>query len=106
MSGVAGPKPPSTKAGCKRLKSLASDSAGTSSRNTIVRETGEMIKGNALKKLTDEEIAERLPTPELMLQVDARRRILAVLDEQIQRIEKVVQARAGPCVRSSASCAR
>lgn len=61
-------------------------------QNTIARETGEMIKGNALKKLTDEEIAERLPTPELLLQVDARRRILAVLEEQIQRIEKVVQA--------------
>ena len=61
-------------------------------QNTIARETGEMIKGNALKKFTDEEIAERLPSPELLLQVDARRRVLAVLDEQIQRIEKVVQA--------------
>lgn len=60
-------------------------------QNTIARETGEMIKGNALKKLTDEEIAERLPSPEIWLQVDARRRILAVLDEQIQRIEKLIQ---------------
>lgn len=61
-------------------------------QNTIARETGEMIKGNALKKLTDEELAERLPSPETILQVDARRRVLAVLDKQIQRIEKVVQA--------------
>jgi transposase len=61
-------------------------------QNTIARETGEMVKGNALKKLTEEEIAERLPTPELVLQVDARRRVIAVLDEQIQRIEKLVQA--------------
>jgi len=61
-------------------------------QNTIARETGEMIKGNALKKLTDEQIAEQLPSPEIVLQVDARRQVLTVLDEQIQRIEKVIQA--------------
>lgn len=63
-------------------------------QNTIARETGEMIKGNALKKLCDDEIAERLTTPELVLQVDARRQVLAVLDEQILRIEKLLQAHA------------
>lgn len=62
-------------------------------QNVLARDTGEMVKGNALKRVTAEQVAEWLVTPELVLAVDSRLQVIAVLNEQIGRIEAAVRAR-------------
>ena len=62
-------------------------------QNVLARDTGEMIKGNALKRLTRDDVAERLGTPELVLAVESRLEVITVIDEQIARIEAAVRAK-------------
>jgi transposase len=61
-------------------------------QNLLARDTGKMFKGNELKRITAEQVAELLETPELVLAVESRLQVIAVLDEQIGRIEAAARA--------------
>lgn len=61
-------------------------------QNLLARDTGTMFKGNDLKRITVEQAADLLETPELVLAVETRLQVIAVLDEQIGRIEAAAQA--------------
>lgn len=63
-------------------------------QNVLARETGQTIKGNDLKSLSGEEAWERLSGPELGLALDSRLRLIAALDEEIDRLEGAALARA------------
>lgn len=62
-------------------------------QNVLARETGQMIKGNDLKAFTGEEVRERLASPELCLVLESRLRLIATLDEEIDRLEEAALAR-------------
>lgn len=62
-------------------------------QNVLARETGEMIKGNDLKAFTGEAVRERLASPELCLALETRLRLIATLDEEIDRLEEAALAR-------------
>jgi len=63
-------------------------------QNVLARETGQMIKGNDLKSFTGEAVRERLSSPELCLALDSRLRLIATLDEEINRLEAAALERA------------
>ena len=63
-------------------------------QNVLARETGQMIKGNDLKAFSGDGVRERLSSPELCLALDSRLRLIAVLDEEIDRLEEAALARA------------
>lgn len=63
-------------------------------QNVLARETGQMIKGSDLKAFTGEAVRERLATPELCLALDSRLRLIATLDEEIDRLEEAALQRA------------
>ena len=74
-------------------------------QNLLARDTGKMFKGNELKRITAEQVAELLETPERVLAVESRLQVIAALDEQIGASSR----RLGPtasCGRSTACCAR
>jgi transposase len=62
-------------------------------QNVLARETGQMIKGNDLKALSAEGIRERLSSPELCLALDSRVRLIALLGEEIDRLEEAALER-------------
>ncbi len=61
-------------------------------QNLVVRNTGNLIKGNALKRLTPEEVYEQLDDPRLVLGADTHLAVIETFNTQIQRLEKAVLA--------------
>ncbi len=76
-------------------------------QNLWVRNTGEMLRGNALKKLTAADLEQRIAQPELRLAMASTLVVLGTLNEQIHRLEKVVgdQAKLKPRYRHLLSVA-
>ncbi len=72
-------------------------------QNLVVRNTGNLIKGNALKRLTPEEVSEQLDDPRLVLGADTHLAVIEAFNTQIQRLEKAVlaDARLRPSFRPS-----
>lgn len=62
-------------------------------QNVLARETGQMIKGNDLKALSGKEIRKRLSSPELCLALDSRLRLIALLGEEVDRLEEAALER-------------
>lgn len=62
-------------------------------QNVLARETGHMIKGNDLKALSGKEIRKRLSSPELCLALDSRLRLIALLGEEVDRLEEAALER-------------
>jgi transposase len=62
-------------------------------QNVLARETGQMIKGNDLKALAAGAVRERLSSPELCLALDSRLRLIALLGEEIDRLEQAALER-------------
>lgn len=67
-------------------------------QNLMSRNTGQMIKGDAIKRWTPEEVEQRLPDPALSLAVKSNLSVMQALDRNIDELEKVVlkQARLRP----------
>ncbi len=61
-------------------------------QNVIARNTGNLIKGNALKSLTPEEAYEQLEDQHLALGAEAHLEVIETLNTQIGRLEKAVLA--------------
>ncbi len=61
-------------------------------QNVVVRNTGNLIKGNALKRLTPEEVYEQLADPHLVLGAEAHLAVIETFNTQIGRLEKAVLA--------------
>ena len=59
-------------------------------QNQIVRETGHMLKGNTLKKLTPEEVYELLVDEHCAMGADAHLEVIETLNEQIHHLEQAV----------------
>jgi transposase len=62
-------------------------------QNVLARETGQMIKGNDLKALSGKEIRKRLSSPELCVALDSRLRLIALLGEEVDRLEEAALER-------------
>lgn len=62
-------------------------------QNLVTRNTGTALKGNALKKLTPEDLGTLLPDPDLALAVLSNLAVIQCLEEQIGQIERVVTQR-------------
>lgn len=62
-----------------------------STQNLMARNTGERLNGNAVKALTQEDVATRLPEPNLGLAVRANVAVVERLDEQIALLEEAVR---------------
>lgn len=60
-------------------------------QNLWVRNTGDLVRGNALKKLTSAELDERIADPELRLAMASTLAVIDTLNAQIHRLEKVVR---------------
>lgn len=63
-------------------------------QNLWVRNTGEMVCGNALKKLTSADLDERITGPELRLAMASTLAVIDTLNVEINRLEKVVRKHA------------
>ncbi len=86
----------------KRAKLIRNRTAHLLSlQNLLARNTGELVKGQQLKRLTLGQIRERVPQPHLALAMDATREVIATLDEQVHRLEKEVlqQGKLNPSFR-------
>jgi len=62
-------------------------------QNLWVRNSGELVRGNALVKLEHNAVVDRLGAQELRLAMDATLELLATLDKLIARLEKAVLAK-------------
>ena len=62
-------------------------------QNLVTRNTGAALRGNALKKLTHEEVTALLPDGDLALAVQSNLAVIQCLEEQIGQIERVVTKR-------------
>lgn len=60
-------------------------------QNLWVRNTGEMMRGNTLKKLTAADLGERITDAELRLAMASTLAVIEVLNGQIHRLEKAVR---------------
>ncbi len=63
-------------------------------QNQLVRRTGQLIKGNALKRLTPEDVYQRLQDEHLVLGADAHMEVIETFNIQIHRLEQAVLAHA------------
>jgi len=61
-------------------------------QNLLVRNTGKLIKGNALKKLTPDKLRETTDDEHLILALDTTYQVIEALEPQIERLEKAVRA--------------
>lgn len=62
-------------------------------QNLVARTTSQHIRGNALKRLSLEQLADSISDPDILLAIDSTLVVVAALDEQIQRVSKVARAR-------------
>jgi len=60
-------------------------------QSQIARHTGGQYSGNRIKKLTAEEVSALFPNAMVALAVQSNLQVMACLDEQIRRLERVVQ---------------
>jgi transposase len=63
-------------------------------QNLWIRNTGELVRGNALKKLTSRDLAERIDNPELRMAMASTLAVIDTLNTQIDRLEKVIRRHA------------
>ncbi len=61
--------------------------------NLVIRNTGQRISANRVRRLTDEEVEILLPEPDLALAVKSNVAVMNCLEEQIELLEKTAQAR-------------
>jgi transposase len=61
-------------------------------QNLIVRHTGRLIKGNALKKLAPDKLCETTDDEHLILALDTTYEVIEALEPQIERLEKAILA--------------
>lgn len=79
----------------KRCKLVRQRTANwLSVQNLLARNTGEVLRANALKKLTSEEIARRVPQPHLALAMDSTLVVIAAIQGQVRRLEQEILAQA------------
>ena len=86
----------------KRTKLVRQRTANLLSlQNLFVRNTGQMVRGSDLQRLTLGEIRHWIPQPHLVLAMDATLEVIATMDAQILRLEKEVlgQAKLKPSFR-------
>ena len=60
-------------------------------QNLWIRNTGELVRGNALKKLTAADLDQRIADPELRLAMASTLAVIDTLNAQIHRLEKTVR---------------
>ena len=61
--------------------------------NLVIRNTGERISANRVRRLTDQEVEALLPEPDLALAVKSNVAVMQCLEEQIALLEKTAQSR-------------
>jgi transposase len=62
-------------------------------QNLWVRNSGELVRGNALVRMERSAVLDRLGSCELRLAIEATLEVLAMLTQQIERLEKAVLAK-------------
>ncbi|MGH8579787.1 MAG: transposase, partial [Gammaproteobacteria bacterium] len=62
--------------------------------NLVTRNTGQLISANGVKRLTEEQVDQQLPVPELALAVKSNLAVMRCLEERITLLEQAVMARA------------
>jgi len=69
--------------------------------NLYSRNTGNRLSGNAIKRLTQEQIQRQFDDPNVALAIDSNRSLMNALDQQINVLEQAIlkQAKLDPCYR-------
>ena len=62
-------------------------------QNLLARNRGQSLSGNLVKRLSEAQVEELLPEPDLALAVKSNLRVMQCLEEEIKKLEKVVKAR-------------
>jgi len=61
--------------------------------NLIIRNTGQRISANHVRRLTDEQVEDLLPDPDLALAVKSNVAVMQCLEQQIELLEKTARSR-------------